>query len=185
MSIEARIGANWGRVYLKPTEMHLSDGSPQAVTTVLGSCVSVTFFAPEAGVGGITHGMLPREAAGQAGVESGRFVDSGIAWMVRAFARQGFDPGSLEVKLFGGAQMHETDASSRTTKSVGRQNVESALETIEELGLRLLVSEVGGSWGRKLVFFPHSGDVWIKKITRSSLYNGETHGQAAHTRHGR
>lgn len=184
MTMESRIRPEWERIYLKPAEVHISNGGPQAVTTVLGSCVSVSFHAPRAGLGGITHGMLPRQAGAKDGDDWGRFVDSSITWMVRAFEKRGLARSQLEVKLFGGAQMHGV-AGSRSATSVGRQNVESALKTIKDLGLHLLVSEVGGTWGRKLVFFPHVGEVWIKKISRSSLYHGVANGQETHTRHDR
>ena len=50
------------RVYLKPGELHFATG-PTVVSTVLGSCVSVTMFDRLSGAAAICHALLPEGPA--------------------------------------------------------------------------------------------------------------------------
>jgi len=131
------------------------------VSTILGSCVAVTMFNPGTRVGSICHAMLPRNPSPRGG-ETFHFVDSSILYMVRRFRALGVRKGEMEVKLFGGADVLEYR--NQNGISVGRQNVEIALETIREAGLRLIVSDVGGKVGRKLHFYTHTGEVLLKRM---------------------
>ena len=51
--------------YLKPGEMHLAM-EPTVISTLLGSCVSVTMFHPQRRIGAICHGLLPACREGRA-----------------------------------------------------------------------------------------------------------------------
>jgi chemotaxis protein CheD len=70
----------------------------------------------------------------------------------------------IEVKMFGGADMFSSDNSSREHKSVGRQNIETALKIINTEGLNLSASDVGGMGGRKIYFYTHTGEVLLKHL---------------------
>jgi chemotaxis protein CheD len=50
------------RVYLHPGAIWAED-VPAAITTVLGSCVSVCLWDPKIALGGINHFVLPRGGA--------------------------------------------------------------------------------------------------------------------------
>ena len=76
----------------------------------------------------------------------------------------GIRKNEMEVKLLGGADVFErTDGH---TKSVGRQNRETALEIIKNENLNLSVSDVGGNLGRKIYFYTDTGRVLLKRINR-------------------
>ena len=149
-------------VYLKPAELHMTD-RPVVVSTVLGSCVSVTMFHPRSKVGAICHGLLPRCGAGGR-QEQFKFVDSSIRRMLACFDDLRIDRGEIEVKVFGGAEMHGVIRAKRLQASVGRQNVETAIGMIHEEGLRIITSDTGGSRGRKILFFTHTGNVLLKRL---------------------
>jgi chemotaxis protein CheD len=160
----------WAQVYLKQGEHYISNGQPAQVKTVLGSCVSVTMHCPILKIGGITHSLLPFPIPGttlQPG-HRGRFVISSINLLFERLLSNGAVRNSLEVKIFGGGQMFLPDPDRPVLKSlnIGRRNVETALETIQKHGLSVTTTDVGGNLGRKLLFFPHNGDVWVKKINR-------------------
>ena len=149
--------------YLKPGDLYHGE-RPATVSTILGSCVAVTLFDPGTGVGSICHAMLPRNPSLRGG-ETFRYVDSSIFSMMERFRALGIRKNEMEVKLFGGADVLEYHGESGL--SVGRQNIEIALEVIAEVGLRLIVSDVGGKVGRKLRFYTHTGEVLLKRMAGS------------------
>lgn len=166
-------------VYLKQGEYYISDGGPVQVRTVLGSCVTVTLFCPVLNIGGITHSLLPFPFPGacHTAETTGRYVDSSIRHVFGRMAAKGVSFRTMEVKIFGGSQMF-SQAPSKPVQNglnIGRRNVETALKIIQELGLNITATDVGGIHGRKLVFFPHRGDVWIKKISRTIDQKGISH----------
>ncbi len=170
--------ADWSSVYLRPGEFIVSDGSPMLVSTVLGSCVAVTMFAPQLGVGAITHGILPRSKGWKSTEQesTGRFVDSSIHAVAQELRALGVKPCRTEVKVFGGAQMYGQWGEEGGFR-VGWENVESALDALYELGFCILVTDVGGNRGRKLFFASHTGEVWVKKLSRPIKNLEVKHGQ--------
>lgn len=161
----------WPTVFLKQGEYYISDGGPALVRTILGSCVTVTMHCPVLKIGGLTHSLLPYPLPGTplANGHHGRFVDSSVKHVLERMLSLGIKKSSLEVKVFGGGQMLLKPSGQPLSKeiNIGRRNVETALRVIQEFGLHITATDVGGTWGRKLMFYPHRGDVWVKKITRT------------------
>ena len=147
-------------VYLKPGDLCHAE-SPAVVSTILGSCVAVVMFNQRTMVGGICHAMLPRNPSPRGG-ETFRYVDSAVLYMAERFRALGIRESETDVKLFGGADVLEYHG--KNGLSVGRQNVETAIEVIGEAGFRLIVSDVGGTVGRKLRFYTHTGEVLLKRM---------------------
>lgn len=159
-------------LYIKQGEYYISDGGPAQVRTILGSCVTVTMHCPILKIGGITHSLLPFPLPGTKGMppgHHGRYVNSSVQYIFNQMLSRGANRHRLEVKIFGGGQMLLPVPGKPVQErlNIGRRNVETALKTIQELGLTVTATDVGGNQGRKLLFFPHRGDVWIKKITRT------------------
>ena len=94
--------------YLKPGQVYIAE-TPTLVSTVLGSCISVTMFSSRFRIGAISHGMLPlcksmNSCAGECH-ESFKYVDCSIQRMIKMFNTYGIKSGEIEVKLFGGADV--------------------------------------------------------------------------------
>lgn len=170
---------DWPNVYLKQGEYFVSDGGPVQVRTVLGSCVTVTMFCPVLNIGCMTHSLLPFPLPGvRKDIEqTGRYVNLIIRHVFGKMIALGVSPRTMEVKIFGGGQMFLPAPGKpvQTTLNIGRRNVETALKTIQELNLNITATDVGGTQGRKLLFFAHRGDVWVKKINRTSYQAASTH----------
>lgn len=152
-------------IFLKPGELFLSR-APAIVSTVLGSCVSITFFEPAARLGAMCHVMLP---SGPMGGEGFRFVDSTLGYMVEKIAGMGIELKMCEVKVFGGADVLLPRDANGTRMSVGSQNIQETRRGLELLGLVPKASDVGGKHGRKLFFNSHTGDVFLKKVQKTVI----------------
>ncbi len=146
--------------FLKIGEVHASR-RPTTVTTLLGSCVSVTLFSRRHGCGAICHAPLPQGDPG-----SFRHVDFSIRWMIGWFEHQSISATDIEVKMFGGGNMFGSKQVPSRFLTVGQQNIDKALEVISAEGLRLVGSDVGGPFGRRIKYLTHTGEVAVKKNPR-------------------
>lgn len=136
---------------------------PTRVITVLGSCVSVTLFSRRLGIGSIFHALMPQWKAQENGqlFNVFKYADSAVEAQLNAMHELGVTISGLECKVFGGANAlfpHEV--------SVGDRNVRSALEALAAHKVRVKAMDVGGNVGRKLVFYSHTGDVFVKRLNQ-------------------
>lgn len=150
-------------VYLKPGELFMGV-KPAMVTTVLGSCVSVTMFNNRLQVGSICHALYPvckHPQCTDACIERHRFLDCSIIQMLEKLTLLGIGEKELEVKIFGGA-----DIIGNRTKalSVGQQNSDFAKRMIENKRLKVAAMDLGGRVGRKIFFCTSTGEVWLKRL---------------------
>jgi chemotaxis protein CheD len=147
------------RLFLYPGEVCFTR-EPTIVSTVLGSCVSITMYHPLSKTGAMCHAMLP-EHRRSSEPEPFRFVDSAVDHMIDTFRKLGIRKDEIEVKLFGGSDVVEvlTDA-----VTVGEQNVEKALEIIDREHLSLAAKDVRGERGRKIFFHTHTGGILLKRL---------------------
>lgn len=142
---------------------------PVMLTTVLGSCVSVTFHHPGRGAGGMFHAMLPDKGM-RRNAERSRactFADLAVESMLERFAAAGMPPRELTVKIFGGANTLEASCRPglREMLDVGRKNVNAALAALATHGLTPSASDTLGPQGRKLNFSTATGEVWVSYLT--------------------
>ncbi len=165
-------GVNFTSVYLKPGELCISH-RPMKVTTVLGSCVAATMFHQKLGVGAICHAMQPvcryeNSFCNTDCSEKGKYVSCVISEMTERLKRLSVNVDELEVKLFGGAIMIGNKSQENRSKSIGQQNIRAALKAFETKGMHLKIAEVGGEYGRKIIFNSKTGEVFLKRIWRST-----------------
>jgi chemotaxis protein CheD len=154
-------------VYLKPGELYIGQTSAM-VTTVLGSCISVTMFHRQSRVAAICHAIMPtwREQTRSIfnGAEKYRYVNLIIPEMIRKIMQHGARLKEIEVKLFGGSDTFNDGINAARIQSVGSQNAAAAVKTIESIGLRFKVANTGGPWGRKIIFCTRTGEVLMKYL---------------------
>jgi chemotaxis protein CheD len=154
-------------IYLKPGELYFGE-NPVVVSTILGSCVSVTMFHPFSRIGAICHGLLPhcgeKKSCDGACLLGFKYVDCSIEKMIDKFDALGVRRGDIEVKIFGGADMFGVRSVDTRCKSVGMENVKAAKTIIEKEGLRVAAFDTRGHRGRKILFLPHTGDVFLKRL---------------------
>jgi len=161
-------------LYLKPGEMSILE-QPTRVTTVLGSCVTVTLYHGQLKLSAICHALLPNckkhlyessindllDRECQYCPEAFRYVDCAVSMMVEAFSRLGACPTETRVSIFGGAKMIGRKHTP-VNYPVGLQNVHVARKVIADHGLNISFSDTGGAYGRKLFFNTQTGEATIQ-----------------------
>ncbi len=153
-------------LYLKPGEMAIRT-RPTKVTTVLGSCIALTLFVPRLRAGAICHALLPvckeQPICRERCRSPHKYVNCVVPEMVRGLQEYGATVREMEVKLFGGADMF-AHPRRNDALSVGRQNINAALHAVSAHALRIRLKDVGDGHGRKIHFFSHTGEVWMKRL---------------------
>ncbi|MFZ5452548.1 MAG: chemotaxis protein CheD [Thermodesulfobacteriota bacterium] len=149
-------------IFLKPGELFLGE-QPAVVVTILGSCVSMIFYDRTHRLGAICHALLPTDTLQE---NSFRFVDRSFYWMLKQFQSRGIVPSQIQGKLFGGADVLEFFQGKCRTATVGQQNIHKALELYKAHGLQVQASSLGGTWGRKIFFYTHTGEVLLRRLEK-------------------
>ncbi len=138
--------------------------SPDALTTLgLGSCVGIALWDQTKKLGGLVHIMLPDSTKIMENANAYKFADTGIIQMVREMEKLGAVKNHMVAKIAGGAQMFKFASSASTTR-IGERNVEATIERLEILGIPIIASDVGGSFGRTVTFYPECGAFKISTV---------------------
>jgi len=145
-------------VVLNPGEFHFGGGRTR-ISTLLGSCVSITLWHPRQRIGGMCHFMLCGRQRPAAAPLDGRYADEAFALFLERVAAAGTQATAYQAKLFGGANMLRDLAGENI--DIGRRNVARARELLAMHNIALLSEHVAGSGRRKLHFDLWSGDVWL------------------------
>ena len=155
---------NGWTVKILPGEYYVSRGE-EAISTVLGSCVSACVRDPQRGIGGMNHFMLPEDTA----VGSNDWLDPavGLATRYGSYAMEslindllklGAARERLEIKLFGGGQILAA------MTDVGGRNIRFIRNYLTLEGYRVAAEDLGGTQPRKVVYFPVSGRARLRKL---------------------
>ncbi|PQO32069.1 chemotaxis protein CheD [Bremerella cremea] len=131
--------------------------SPDALETLLGSCVGIALWCRETQHGALAHAMLS-ECRGDT-KQPGRFVDSAIPTMLDTLAKRGARRRAFVAKICGGSNMFKGIANSQ---DVGKRNIEKAKELLRQLNIPILAEHVGGNSGRVITFDLESGRIQVK-----------------------
>lgn len=149
------------------------------ISTVLGSCVSACIRDRIFGIGGMNHFMLPHTSEycsgqwGSCAVSSEtRYGINAMEQLINTILKNGGDRRNLEVKVFGGGRILQQ------MTDIGRRNIHFVREYIEAEGLTLLAEDLGDIYPRKVLFFPRTGGVKVKKLRslhNTTILERETH----------
>ncbi len=139
----------------------LTTTDPARIVTVLGSCVAVCLYDPEAGVAGMNHFLFPESPAGNT-VDHGRFGDVAVPQLVGALLARGAERSRLRAKVFGGGVPE--GGAGWFGHQAGARNVDTALAKLGELGIPVINKDVGGTKGRRVEFHTRDGSVYVKRI---------------------
>ncbi|HES59100.1 MAG TPA: chemotaxis protein CheD [Caldithrix sp.] len=139
--------------FLYPSAIIVST-EPCEVTTILGSCIAVCIIDPVLCIGGINHYMLPLWNG--IGLASPKYGNVAIEKLIDKLIMLGSKKDNLTAKVFGGGEVLETNS---VQYNIGLRNIEIAREILNEKRIPVISSSLGGSYGRKIIFKTHTGEV--------------------------
>jgi chemotaxis protein CheD len=142
----------------------------ELIVTVLGSCVSACVRDKIFGIGGMNHFMLPANkgediSSFNAIGESTRYGNFAMEQMINDILKNGGRRKNLEIKVFGGGRVLKN----MTTLDIGQKNIDFIMQYIKDESLSLTAEDLGDVYPRKVLFFPTTGKVRVKKLR--SIHN--------------
>lgn len=138
----------------------------EMIATVLGSCISVCIRDVKLGIGGMNHFMLPiqnehssEQWGSDANTSATRYGNWAMEYLLNTLYKLGCSKRNLEVKLFGGGQVLAN------MTNVGQRNILFAYDFLRKEGLQVKAADVGDIFSRKILYFPDTGSVKVRRIT--------------------
>lgn len=147
------------RHYLIPGKTFAAK-EPTAVSTIVGSSVSVCLWDSIAGIGGAANFLLPEDFDDD---QNTKFGNNATRQLLQQMIELGADPERIQAKIFGGSEPATTFSSS-STETLGHRNVLSALRFLAAEKIRLVDQQTGGINGRKIMFQTDNGSVWVQRL---------------------
>jgi chemotaxis protein CheD len=157
----------WDRIHntwvakILPGEFYVTIQDNEAISTTLGSCVSACIRDKVLGIGGMNHFMLPQQ--GKHGPNSWtdfatRYGSYAMEHLINDILKNGGTRSNLEIKLTGGGKIiaKMTD--------IGAKNIAFALDYLQTENLALIIQDVGDIYPRKVIYFPATGRLRVKKL---------------------
>jgi len=156
--LSAAAGEAVKNIVLSAGDFHF-DGGQTRISTLLGSCVSITLWHPRKAIGGMCHYMMTeRERAPDAALD-GRYATEAFALFLQHVEKAGTRPSEYQAKLFGGANMFGRDAGGGM--DIGARNIEYGRRLLASQHVAIVAEHIGGSGRRKLHFDLWNGNVWL------------------------
>jgi len=148
-------------VKILPGEYYVTKND-EAITTVLGSCVSACIRDAEAGVGGMNHFMLPEDNSTRdvrsTVVLATRYGSHAMESLINDVLKLGGQRERLEIKIFGGGRVLAA------MTDIGARNIQFVRGYLNTESLKVNAEDVGGDQPRKVVYFPTEGKVRVRKL---------------------
>ena len=143
----------------------VSDEPDLTFSTVLGSCISACVRDVAAKVGGMNHFLLaePSGSARDRYGASARYGAFAMEQLInKVLSRGSGRKGNLEIKVFGGGLINAA------LTDVGSKNIEFVREFLANEGYENIKEDVGGTYARRVMFKPHSGRAFIKRLDNAA-----------------
>ena len=141
-------------VYIAQGEIAVGFDEQMVISTILGSCISICLWDPEAKVGGMNHLLLP-DMKSDGGTSAGAVA---MDRLINQMMPHGAIRTRLRAKLFGGSSM----LAGRT--DIGSRNAVFGRTYLANERIPCDVENVGGSQARKLRYWPATGAAQMKLV---------------------
>ena len=148
-----------------PGEFYVSTQG-EMIATVLGSCVSACIRDKVMGIGGMNHFMLPEPNAHSSelwgtnpAAQESRYGNWAMEYLINEILKRGGRRENLEVKIFGGGQMIAS------MSDIGQRNILFVYSYLQSEKLAIASSDVGDVYARKVLYFPDTGAVKMRRIS--------------------
>lgn len=154
------------RIFLKPGEACITS-RPVQILTILGSCVSVIFYAPGHGTGAMCHAMYPNYPLEnpETAKEETFYVDRVIPLMLARFDQLGIPRQEIKAYLFGGSPViHEVQGCTDGRLGIGERNHDMALRILGQNGFTDIHTATACPHGHRLTLDMANGKISLEDL---------------------
>jgi chemotaxis protein CheD len=138
------------------------------LSTLLGSCVAVVLFDPEAQCSGMNHFLLPARNGSDDLLDSrsGRYGMYAMELLINSLMKLGAHRKNFVAKVFGGASTLRESTGFRS--NIPQHNIDFAMNYLKIEGIPVIGSDVGGVQARKIFLYTRTAQVKLKRIQGST-----------------
>jgi chemotaxis protein CheD len=136
------------------------------IVTVLGTCVGACIRDRVRGIGGMNHFMLAdwgRDATNP-GSKAAQHACFAMDKLIEQLLAKGAQQNWLEAKIFGGADLLREVSS----VNMGQLNISFLTAYLRQRGIKVVADSLGGAYPRKVYFFPRTGEVMVRTLTKAN-----------------
>jgi chemotaxis protein CheD len=159
-------------VTIGPGEYYVSGGNV-VISTLLGSCVSACLYDPINRVVGMNHFLLSNRRYSKNMpmhiTEAGRYGVNAMELVINGMLKLGAMRENLRAKVCGGGSVLRSVGEHDSFFCVGEVNCRFVLEFLNNDGIPVVASNLGGDSGRIVLFSSGDFSVLIRKIRTSGM----------------
>ena len=145
-------------------DIKLAKAPDKLMTPALGSCIGICVFDPVIKIGVLAHIMLPHVTQlKNMSSNRAKFADTALEMIVEMMNKNGANPSHLQAKIAGGSQMFKFSGENDIMK-IGDRNSQAVQENLQKHQIKLIAKDIGGSYGRTIIFDPASGELLVRTI---------------------
>lgn len=162
-------------------EMVVTDHPESMLTALgLGSCIGICLYDPYAKISGMAHVVLPK-AVGRVETMPAKSMEIAFPNLLKAMKDAGAQQYRLKLVLAGGAQLFTFNNASNHM-DIGVRNISAAMDILNDLHIKPVITDVGGTVGRTVSIYTDTGIVTMRKAggTDSVLADLSVSGSSAH-----
>lgn len=149
------------RVFLLPGEYCVTK-SPTLISTLLGSCVSISLYNKKIKFGGMNHYMLQKSPDPDS--NGPKYGDYSNEMMIKFMKKVDPNPANIEAMLFGGGHVV---GHLHSGNGIANGNIQIAREILKKHNIKIVKEDTGGNNGRKLYYQSWDNQIKISKIVKS------------------
>ncbi len=153
------------KLVVKMADHAVGEENTVLATLGLGSCIGIALYDKFSKVGGLVHIMLPENPGGKKIV---KYADTGIPFLIEELNNLGAKKRRLTAKIVGGAGMFKSE-SGDSVMQIGKRNIEAVKETLKDLDIEIIGSDVGKDYGRSMYFYLDDGRVEVKSFSKDLI----------------
>jgi chemotaxis protein CheD len=135
----------------------------EVLYSVVGSCIATCIYDEKRKVAGMNHFMLPGMVRPDEirSSEAGRYGMFAMELLIGELIKLGAQRGNLRAKLFGGGNILNFR---KSDGDVNVSNINFGRKFLELEGIPTVREDLGGSTGRKILFFSDDYRVLLKRF---------------------
>lgn len=138
--------------------------SPGEIITVgLGSCIGIALYDKNISLGGLVHIILPDSTQFSKINNPFKFANLGIPLLLKRMENEGAKKVNIKAKIAGGASMFNF-ADKNKINDIGSRNEIAVRQSLAQLSIPIISTDVGGNKGRTMILDTSSGIVYIRTI---------------------
>jgi chemotaxis protein CheD len=127
----------------------------------VGSGIVVAAYDAQMKVGACAHFILPKAPPAFDPKKPGKYVNTGIAELLRCMVSLGAEKSHIRMALAGGSSLMSSSELAPMA-DLGARNLEAARVALEEAGFTCVAQDVGGQIGRSVTLSTTDGAVRVR-----------------------